>query len=158
MSRRRGQTRCRLKVSSFGDDHGRQSVAADVEHIHQFLTRAGNRVMLVLDEAHKIKNSAGGVWHRGILHNLQPRYSWRLWSILAPTILSRARCSGGNNHLLAFISSGVRSSRVLLLLPLLGGARWRPVDHRRHNLAPRLTPAILRRARKRPSERCEAES
>lgn len=39
-----------------------QSVPNDLEHLQHFLTRPGNRVMLVLDEAHKIKNSTGGVW------------------------------------------------------------------------------------------------
>jgi SNF2 family DNA or RNA helicase len=44
-----------------------QSVAHDVEHIRHFLTRQGNRVMVVLDEAHKIKNSEGGVWADAVL-------------------------------------------------------------------------------------------
>jgi SNF2 family DNA or RNA helicase len=44
-----------------------QSVAHDVEHIRHFLTREGNRVMVVLDEAHKIKNAAGGVWAEAVL-------------------------------------------------------------------------------------------
>ena len=44
-----------------------QSVPYDLEDIQHFLTRPWNRVMIVLDEAHKIKNSAGGVWAESVL-------------------------------------------------------------------------------------------
>jgi SNF2 family DNA or RNA helicase len=44
-----------------------QSVANDLEHLHHFLTRSWNKVMVVLDEAHKIKNSSGGVWAESVL-------------------------------------------------------------------------------------------
>jgi len=44
-----------------------QSVANDLEHIQHFLGRPWNKVMVVLDEAHKIKNSAGGVWAEAVL-------------------------------------------------------------------------------------------
>jgi SNF2 family DNA or RNA helicase len=44
-----------------------QSIPNDLEHFRHFLTRPGNEVMVVLDEAHKIKNSAGGVWAEAVL-------------------------------------------------------------------------------------------
>jgi SNF2 family DNA or RNA helicase len=44
-----------------------QSVANDLEHLQHFLTRPWNKVMVVLDEAHKIKNSSGGVWAESVL-------------------------------------------------------------------------------------------
>ena len=44
-----------------------QSTPYDLEHLQHFLTRPWNRVMVVLDEAHKIKNSAGGVWAESVL-------------------------------------------------------------------------------------------
>lgn len=44
-----------------------QSVANDLEHLQHFLTRPWNKVMVVLDEAHKIKNSSGGVWAEAVL-------------------------------------------------------------------------------------------
>jgi SNF2 family DNA or RNA helicase len=44
-----------------------QSVAYDLGHITHFLTRPWNKVMVVLDEAHKIKNSAGGLWAESAL-------------------------------------------------------------------------------------------
>lgn len=44
-----------------------QSVPHDREHLKHFLTRTENRVMVVLDEAHKIKNSNGGVWAEAVL-------------------------------------------------------------------------------------------
>lgn len=39
-----------------------QSVASNLESLRYYLTRDGNRVMVVLDEAHKIKNIQGGIW------------------------------------------------------------------------------------------------
>src|SRR5215472_7504206 len=44
-----------------------QAVANDLEHVQHFLTRPWNKAMVVLDEAHKIKNSAGGVWAESVL-------------------------------------------------------------------------------------------
>jgi SNF2 family DNA or RNA helicase len=44
-----------------------QSVPNDLEHLQHFLTRPWNKVMVVLDEAHKIKNSSGGVWAESVL-------------------------------------------------------------------------------------------
>lgn len=44
-----------------------QSVPNDLQHLQHFLTRPWNRVMVVLDEAHKIKNSSGGVWAESAL-------------------------------------------------------------------------------------------
>lgn len=44
-----------------------QSVPYGLEHLQHFLTRPWNRVMVVLDEAHKIKNSSGGVWAEAVL-------------------------------------------------------------------------------------------
>jgi SNF2 family DNA or RNA helicase len=44
-----------------------QSVSHDILHLRHFLTKAGNRVMVVLDEAHKIKNAAGGIWAQSVL-------------------------------------------------------------------------------------------
>lgn len=44
-----------------------QSVPNDLEHLQHFLTRPWNKVMIVLDEAHKIKNSAGGLWAESVL-------------------------------------------------------------------------------------------
>src|ERR1043166_4759856 len=43
------------------------SVANDAEHLRHFLTKANNKVMVVLDEAHKVKNAAGGVWADAVL-------------------------------------------------------------------------------------------
>jgi SNF2 family DNA or RNA helicase len=45
-----------------------QSVANDLEHVQHFLTRPWNKVMVVLDEAHKIKNSSGGIWADAVLN------------------------------------------------------------------------------------------
>ena len=44
-----------------------QAVPHDIEHIQHFLNRPENRVMVVLDEAHKIKNTEGGVWADAML-------------------------------------------------------------------------------------------
>lgn len=44
-----------------------QAIPHDIEHIQHFLTRPENRVMVVLDEAHKIKNTEGGVWADAML-------------------------------------------------------------------------------------------
>jgi SNF2 domain-containing protein len=44
-----------------------QSVPHGLEHLQHFLTRPWNKVMVVLDEAHKIKNSSGGVWAESVL-------------------------------------------------------------------------------------------
>ncbi|MGA2908682.1 MAG: DEAD/DEAH box helicase [Terracidiphilus sp.] len=44
-----------------------QSVPYDLEDIQHFLTRPWNKVMVVLDEAHKIKNSTGGIWAESVL-------------------------------------------------------------------------------------------
>jgi SNF2 family DNA or RNA helicase len=44
-----------------------QSVPNNLEHLRHFLMRPGNRVMVVLDEAHKIKNSEGGAWADAVL-------------------------------------------------------------------------------------------
>jgi len=54
-----------------------QAVPYDIEHIRHFLTRPENRVMLVLDEAHKIKNTEGGVWADAMLQ-LAPAASGRV--------------------------------------------------------------------------------
>jgi superfamily II DNA or RNA helicase len=45
-----------------------QGVYADTETLGSFLRRPGNRVMVVLDEAHKIKNVDGGVWASSVLN------------------------------------------------------------------------------------------
>ncbi|MEK6211790.1 MAG: DEAD/DEAH box helicase [Pseudomonadota bacterium] len=58
-----------------------QSVPHDIEHIKHFLTRPANRVMVVLDEAHKIKNTEGGIWADAILQ-------------LAPTAAARVVLTG----------------------------------------------------------------
>jgi len=44
-----------------------QNVPYDLDDIRYFLTRPWNKVMVVLDEAHKIKNSSGGVWADSVL-------------------------------------------------------------------------------------------
>lgn len=48
-----------------------QTAANTLEHLEHYLTRPGNRVMVVLDEAHKIKNSTGGVWADAVLELAQ---------------------------------------------------------------------------------------
>lgn len=44
-----------------------QSVSFNLESLKYFLQRKGNNVMVVLDEAHKIKNVDGGVWAKSVL-------------------------------------------------------------------------------------------
>lgn len=44
-----------------------QSVASNLENIILYLKKKGNRVMVVLDEAHKIKNVEGGIWAQSVL-------------------------------------------------------------------------------------------
>ncbi len=44
-----------------------QSVSFNLESLRYFLQREGNNVMVVLDEAHKIKNVDGGVWAESVL-------------------------------------------------------------------------------------------
>ncbi len=44
-----------------------QSVSFNIESLRYFLQREGNKVMVVLDEAHKIKNVDGGVWAESVL-------------------------------------------------------------------------------------------
>lgn len=44
-----------------------QSVSYNVENLKLYLQRVGNKVMVVLDEAHKIKNVEGGVWANAVL-------------------------------------------------------------------------------------------
>ncbi|TVZ60038.1 helicase-like protein [Flavobacteriaceae bacterium MAR_2010_105] len=44
-----------------------QSVSFNLENLRYFLQREGNKVMVVLDEAHKIKNVDGGVWAESVL-------------------------------------------------------------------------------------------
>ncbi|MBO0953116.1 DEAD/DEAH box helicase [Fibrella forsythiae] len=44
-----------------------QSVPSNLDNLKYFLQRKGNRVMVVLDEAHKIKNTEGGLWAQSIL-------------------------------------------------------------------------------------------
>ena len=44
-----------------------QSVASNLENIIIYLKKKGNNVMVVLDEAHKIKNIDGGIWAQAVL-------------------------------------------------------------------------------------------
>lgn len=44
-----------------------QSVVSNLENIILYLKRKGNHVMVVLDEAHKIKNVDGGIWAQSVL-------------------------------------------------------------------------------------------
>lgn len=44
-----------------------QSVSFNLENLQHFLRRKGNKVMVVLDEAHKIKNVDGGIWAESVL-------------------------------------------------------------------------------------------
>lgn len=44
-----------------------QSVAYNLENLSHFLERADSKVMVVLDEAHKIKNVEGGKWASAVL-------------------------------------------------------------------------------------------
>lgn len=44
-----------------------QGVASNLDDIISYLRRHENKVMVVLDEAHKIKNTDGGVWAQSIL-------------------------------------------------------------------------------------------
>ena len=44
-----------------------QSVSFNLESLEYFLKRKGNKVMVVLDEAHKIKNVDGGIWAESVL-------------------------------------------------------------------------------------------
>ncbi len=44
-----------------------QSVVFNLENIILYLKRKGNNVMVVLDEAHKIKNVEGGIWAQSVL-------------------------------------------------------------------------------------------
>jgi SNF2 family DNA or RNA helicase len=44
-----------------------QSVAYNLSSLHYYLQRPGQRVMVVLDEAHRIKNVEGGIWAQAAL-------------------------------------------------------------------------------------------
>jgi hypothetical protein len=44
-----------------------QSVSFNIDNLMHFLTKMDNKVMLVLDEAHKIKNIEGGIWAESVL-------------------------------------------------------------------------------------------
>ncbi len=44
-----------------------QSVSFNITSLQYFLKRKGNKVMVVLDEAHKIKNVDGGIWAESVL-------------------------------------------------------------------------------------------
>lgn len=44
-----------------------QSVASNLSELKYYLGRSGNRVMVVLDEAHRIKNVEGGIWASAVL-------------------------------------------------------------------------------------------
>lgn len=44
-----------------------QSVPHNLESLSYFLQRKGNNVMVVLDEAHRIKNVEGGIWAESVL-------------------------------------------------------------------------------------------
>lgn len=44
-----------------------QSVSFNLESLKYFLNREGNKVMVVLDEAHRIKNIDGGIWAESVL-------------------------------------------------------------------------------------------
>lgn len=44
-----------------------QSVAYNIDNLKHFLQRVDNKVMIVLDEAHKIKNVEGGIWASSVL-------------------------------------------------------------------------------------------
>lgn len=44
-----------------------QSVASNLDNIILYLKKIGNNVMVVLDEAHKIKNVEGGLWAQSVL-------------------------------------------------------------------------------------------
>ncbi len=48
-----------------------QSVPSNLDELKFFLTKLGNNVMVVLDEAHKIKNVEGGVWATAVLQLAQ---------------------------------------------------------------------------------------
>lgn len=45
-----------------------QGVASNLDDIISYLRRQENKVMVVLDEAHKIKNTEGGMWARSVLN------------------------------------------------------------------------------------------
>ncbi len=45
-----------------------QSISSSNEDILSYLKRPGNRVMMILDEAHKIKNTHGGLWAKSVLN------------------------------------------------------------------------------------------
>lgn len=44
-----------------------QSVPFNLESLYHFLQRKGDKIMVVLDEAHKIKNVDGGIWAKSVL-------------------------------------------------------------------------------------------
>jgi len=44
-----------------------QSIPHEIHNLQHFLTRPWNKVMLVLDEAHKVKNADGGLWAESVL-------------------------------------------------------------------------------------------
>ncbi|MEO6327486.1 MAG: SNF2-related protein [Ginsengibacter sp.] len=44
-----------------------QSVSFNLSNLEQFLQRKSNKVMIILDEAHKIKNIDGGIWASSVL-------------------------------------------------------------------------------------------
>ncbi len=50
-----------------------QGVVSELDDIIAYLRRPENKVMVVLDEAHKVKNTDGGIWARSIL--AMARYS-----------------------------------------------------------------------------------
>lgn len=45
-----------------------QGISAINEDILSYFKRPGNRVMMILDEAHKIKNTQGGIWASSVLN------------------------------------------------------------------------------------------
>lgn len=45
-----------------------QSISFNLQSLEYFLRRKGNKVMVVLDEAHKIKNVDGGIWAESVLN------------------------------------------------------------------------------------------
>jgi len=44
-----------------------QGIVTSFEKLKHYLTRSGNNVMVVLDEAHRIKNVDGGIWANAVL-------------------------------------------------------------------------------------------
>ncbi|MBN8584014.1 MAG: DEAD/DEAH box helicase [Ignavibacteria bacterium] len=48
-----------------------QTLCNEIENVKNYLNKKGNNVMVILDEAHKIKNTDGGVWAQAAL-NIAP--------------------------------------------------------------------------------------